>query len=95
MAMPASEGGPRPGGGREHRHVPVKDFYGVDDVAALLHMSANRVYELASRDDDPMPFRRLVGARRGMFVSRAELVPWVMRNTMLAHGGGKPGPPDG
>lgn len=73
------------------RHVPVKDFYTVDDVSALLRISVNRVYELAGRESDPMPFRRLFGSKRGMFVSRGELSQWVMRNTELAgvsrHGG--------
>jgi hypothetical protein len=67
----------------ERRHVPQKDFYSVNDTAGLLQISVNTVYELASRRKDPLPFRRLMGRRRGMFITRNELSEWVKRNSAL------------
>lgn len=64
-------------------HVPLKDFYSVEDVSALLGIGENLVRALASRKEDPLPFRRLHGKVRGMFIPRAELGAWVMRNSFL------------
>lgn len=64
-------------------HVPLKDFYSVEDVSALLGIGENLVRELASRKEDPLPFRRLNGKVRGMFISRAEFRAWVMENSFL------------
>lgn len=64
-------------------HVPLKDFYSVEDVSALLGIGENLVRALASRKEDPLPFRRLHGKVRGMFIPRAELGAWVTRNSFL------------
>lgn len=37
--------------------VPMKDYYSVQDVAALLGTSQDRIGEYANRPIDPMPFR--------------------------------------
>lgn len=70
-------------GNEPRRQVPQKDYYDVSDTAALLQISRNKVYELAKRADDPLPFRRLLDSRRGMFIVRQELAAWVTRNTVL------------
>lgn len=70
-------------GNEPSRHVPQKDYYDVSDTAALLQIGRNKVYELAKRADDPLPFRRLLDSRRGMFIARQELSAWVTRNTIL------------
>jgi predicted transcriptional regulator of viral defense system len=70
-------------------HVPLKDYYTVEDVSALLGIGENLVRELAGRDEDPLPFRRLDGKIRGMFIPRSELVKWVMGNSFLVAMGNK------
>lgn len=50
-----------------HRHVPQKDFYSVSDAASLLQISKNKVYELANRGLDPLPFRRLTDMPHGSY----------------------------
>ena len=64
-------------------HVPLKDYYTVEDVGILLGIGVNLVRELAARDDDPLPFRRLNGRVRGMFIGRSELARWVQANSSL------------
>ena len=61
--------------------VPLKDFYTIQDVAALIQVSENAVRDLAYREIDPLPFRRLFNRMRGMFISRRELAEWVDRNS--------------
>ena len=64
-------------------HVPLKDYYSVDDVSALLGIGENEVRRLAGRPNDPLPFRRLAYRFRGMFIVRRELAEWVQRNSVL------------
>lgn len=64
-------------------HVPLKDYYTVEDVGILLSIGENMVRELANRSEDPLPFRRLSGKVRGMFIGRAELARWVQANSFL------------
>ncbi|WP_277070795.1 helix-turn-helix domain-containing protein [Slackia exigua] len=61
--------------------VPLKDFYTIQDVAALIQVSENAVRDLAYREIDPLPFRRLFNRMRGMFISCRELAEWVDRNS--------------
>lgn len=70
-------------------HVPLKDYYTVEDVGILLGIGMNLVRELAARDDDPLPFRRLNGRVRGMFIGRSELARWVQANSFLVALGGE------
>lgn len=37
---------------REKVPIPVQDYYSVDEVAALLRISRNRVYDLAKERED-------------------------------------------
>ena len=39
----------------------------------LLRISKRRLYELAERDDDPLPLRTFPGAKRGSIADRREL----------------------
>lgn len=64
-------------------HVPLKDYYTVEDVAILLGIGENLVRELATREANPLPFRRLRGKSRGMFISRQDLAMWVKDNSSL------------
>lgn len=64
-------------------HVPLKDYYTVEDVSVLLGIGENMVRELAGRDKDPLPFRRLNGKVRGMFIIRSDLGGWVLKNSFL------------
>ena len=52
-------------------------------VMDLLRISKRRLYELAERDDDPLPLRTFPGAKRGSIADRRELRDWVLRNTVL------------
>lgn len=63
--------------------VLLKDFYTIQDVAALIQVSENAVRDLAYRDQDPLPFRRLFSRMRGMFIARKDFVDWVSRNSGL------------
>lgn len=76
-------------GKQDRSHVPLKDFYTVEDVSALLGIGENLVRELANRGINPLPFRRLKGRTRGMFISRSELAQWVVENTSLVAIAGK------
>lgn len=69
---------------REKVPIPVQDYYSVDEVAALLRISRNRVYDLAKECEDPLPLRCFPTGWRGPFASREELREWVSRNTVLA-----------
>ncbi|PMB91041.1 helix-turn-helix domain-containing protein [Varibaculum cambriense] len=64
-------------------HVPLKDYYTVEDVSVLLGIGENMVRDLASSDEDPLPFRRLNGKARGMFIARTDLGRWVLKNSFL------------
>lgn len=68
---------------KNREHVPLKDYYNVADVSALLGVGENEVRRLAGRPSDPLPFRRLAHRIRGMFIARRELTEWVQRNTVL------------
>jgi predicted transcriptional regulator of viral defense system len=70
-------------------HVPLKDYYTVEDVSVLLGIGENMVRELAGRDKDPLPFRRLNGKVRGMFIGRSDLARWVQANSFLVALDGK------
>lgn len=70
-------------GRREKVPIPVQDYYSVDEVAALLRISRNRVYDLAKEREDPLPLRCFPTGWRGSFASREELREWVSRNTVL------------
>lgn len=70
-------------------HVPLKDYYTVEDVSVLLGIGENMVRDLASRDEDPLPFRKLNGKARGMFISRSDLGKWVFKNSFLVAFGHK------
>ena len=54
----------------------------VPELAREWHKSPDRLYELASRQDDPLPVRYLEGDRYGgLLVSEFE--EWLKRNTKL------------
>ena len=64
--------------------VPIKDIYTVRDAAILLCTTEERVRELATREEDPLPFRCFPDRSRGMFILRIEFSKWVLRNTISA-----------
>ena len=64
--------------------VPIKDIYTVRDAAILLCTTEERVRELATREEDPLPFRCFPERSRGMFILRIEFSKWVLRNTISA-----------
>ena len=60
--------------------VPVQDIYNAYEVARLLGISKNKVWELSKRGNDPLPLRRMEGQKKGSIAFRAELLDWAMRN---------------
>lgn len=60
--------------------ILLKDFYNVTEVAALLHWSRGRVYDMAERKVDPLPIRRFEGRKRNFIIQRDELIEWYDRN---------------
>ncbi len=60
--------------------VPVQDIYNAYEVARLLGISKNKVWELSKRGNDPLPLRRMEGQKKGSIAFRIELLDWAMRN---------------
>ncbi len=60
--------------------VPVQDIYNAYEVARLLGISKNKVWELSKRGNDPLPLRRMMGRKRGRFAFRDELLEWSKRH---------------
>lgn len=67
------------------RPIPPQDYYSAQGVMNLLRIGKRRLYELAGRENDPLPLRTFLGAKRGSFCDRRELRDWVLRNTVLVH----------
>ena len=51
--------------------VPIQDTYSVAEIAILLRVSRNAVYEWSLLEDDPLPLRRMMGRKRGRFAFRS------------------------
>lgn len=62
--------------------VIPEDFYSVDEVARLLHISPDRVRSFAKRDNNPLPIRHFEKGARGSIIVRKELIDWVIENTV-------------
>ncbi len=45
--------------------------------------SPDTVYELAAREDDPLPVRYLPGRTRGGVVVESEFLEWMERNSVM------------
>ena len=56
------------------------DTYSVAEIAILLRVSRNAVYEWSLLEDDPLPLRRMMGRKRGRFAFRDELLEWSKRH---------------
>jgi len=54
----------------------------VPDLAREWHKSADLIYKLAAKEDDPLPIRYLEGDRYGG-VLVSEFEGWLKRNTKL------------
>lgn len=70
-------------GRREKVPIPVQDYCSVDEVAFLLRISRNHVYDLVKEREDPLPLRCFPTGWRSSFAAREELREWVARNTVL------------
>ena len=55
----------------------------VGDLADQMHVKASTLYELARRDDDPLPLRTLKGMKRSSAMLVEEWMEWYVRNTDL------------
>lgn len=53
----------------------------VADLAAQMHVQPYRLYQLAKREDDPLPLRTMRGMKRSSAVVVSEWLDWWERNT--------------
>lgn len=60
--------------------VPIQDTYSVAEIAILLRVSRNAVYEWSLLEDDPLPLKRIMGRKRGRIAFRDELLEWSKRH---------------
>lgn len=66
--------------------VPIQDTYSVAEIALLLRVSRNAVYEWSLLEDDPLPLRRMMGRKRGALrvQGRASRVEQAAREVIVA-----------
>lgn len=60
--------------------VPIQDTCSVAEIAILLRVSRNAVYERSLLEDDPLPLKKVMGRKRGRFAFRDELLEWSKRH---------------
>ena len=74
--------------------VPIQDTYSVAEIAILLRVSRNAVYEWSLLEDDPLPLRRMMGRKRGRFAFRDELLEQAARDVIVVRQNlsGRPAP---
>ncbi len=61
--------------------VPIRGTYSMVEIAILLRVSRNAVYEWSPLEDDPPPsLRRTMGRKRERFAFRDELLEWSKRH---------------
>lgn len=67
----------------EDRWVPLSAMYTVAEISAMLHISKEKVYELARRECDPLPLRRFEYRVKYFVAVHDELMEWVKENLPL------------
>lgn len=76
--------------------VPIQDTYSVAEIAILLRVSRNAVYEWSLLEDDPLPLRRMMGRKRGALrvQGRAPRVEQAARDVIVVRQNlsGRPAP---
>ena len=60
--------------------VPIQDTCSVAEIAILLRVSRNAVYEWGLLEDDPLSLKKMMGRKRGRFAFRDELLEWSKRH---------------
>ena len=60
-----------------------KDVYTPEEVAQILHVNKQMVYELIRLPVDPIPARQLKFKSRGYLIMREELNEWIRKNAPL------------
>lgn len=69
--------------------ILIKEYYSVEEVSRLLHISERTVRELAHREEDPLPFWLLFGQQRNSFIHREDLMDWLESNSQLVRDAAK------
>lgn len=64
--------------------VPTETRLGVEEVAEAVGRSSHWVYRATSRDEDPLPSRKLAGR---LVVTAGELRAWLRDEEDVVHGG--------
>ena len=76
--------------------VPIQDTYSVAEIAILLRVSRNAVYEWSLLEDDPLPLRRMMGRKEGALrvQGRAPRVEQAARDVIVVRQNlsGRPAP---
>lgn len=55
----------------------------VGDLAGQMHVKASTLYDLARREEDPLPLRTLDGFKRSSAMLYEEWREWFLRNSSL------------
>ena len=63
--------------------VLPQDAYSANEIAKLLNISKQRVYDYAKQPRNPLPLRRWPNGARGGFALRDELIEWLRDFTIL------------
>ena len=63
--------------------MPEPVMVTIADLAEQMHMKTDTLYELARRDDDPLPLRTMNGFKRSSSVVVSEWIAWFERNSSL------------
>ena len=69
--------------------ILIKEYYSVEEVSRLLHISERTVRELAHREEDPLSFRVQFGQQRNCFIHREDLMDWFESNSQLVRDAAK------
>lgn len=60
--------------------VIAKDFYTMEEAAAILHVNCSTLHKMTHLKDDPFPARLLYWKKQGLLVNKDEMNAWVLRN---------------
>ena len=63
--------------------VLPQDAYSPNEIAKLLNISKQRVYDYAKQPCNPLPLRKWPNGARGSFALRDELIEWLRDFTVL------------
>lgn len=66
--------------------VPIMEYYTVEDLKRMLHVSRDRISRWQEREEDPLPVFYLPDRFRGGVIQRDDLYRWLIRNCKTKSG---------